>query len=451
MRANPLMIPHAGMPARRTSTPRYNLLPVGLCAVAVYLLLLPGQFNFSLGDFKLAPFRVFLIPVALYFSAAVARGQVRLVGADFLILAGVAWIWLASFVVREDALAVIEVGGSHTIDIANAYFLTRLTIRTPRDFRVLLVMIAPGIALIGLIVAQEAITHVRFLQPAASALTGNPAPMRSDTRMGFLRGTASFPHPILAGIVLASFLPLYLLAGIRGGPKFLGLTGALCSIFSLSSAAMLGLVVGGFLCIYNWISLRIGNLSWRLFLVGVAILYLFVENTSNRGFYQLLTSYASFSSASGYNRILIWKYGTQNIADNPWFGIGYDDWVRPDWMHSGSFDHFWLILALRFGMPACFLLLGAVLLALINISRRSVSAPHLDAQLLRGVAISMAVFALGVNSVSLWMSALVWFFMLAGITVSLSQMPRVERSHQDGAAAGSRVRVPMTAQRRTPR
>ena len=54
------------------------------------------------------------------------------------------------------------------------------------------------------------------------------------------------------------------------------------------------------------------------------------------------------------------------------------------------------------------------------VAMRSRSLPHVDARLLRAVAISLTVFALGAISVSLWLSVLVWFFMLLGIAVSLS-------------------------------
>jgi O-antigen ligase len=102
----------------------------------------------------------------------------------------------------------------------------------------------------------------------------------------------------------------------------------------MSSAAMLGIVVGGFLVAYDWLSERIANLSWRMFLFFTAILYVTVELTSKSGFYSILIRYASLNTGSAYNRILIWQYGTQNIERHPWFGIGYADWDRPDWMHG---------------------------------------------------------------------------------------------------------------------
>jgi hypothetical protein len=190
--------------------------------------------------------------------------------------------------------------------------------------------------------------------------------------------------------------------------------------FSMSSAALLGLMMGGILWLYDWLTERVWNVTWRLFLMFAAALYVTVELVTSTGFYGLMVRYASLNTASAYNRVLIWNYGTENIARHPWFGLGYSDWVRPSWMHSGSFDHFWLIMALRFGIPASVLLLVATVGAIALLAIKSQTYRPEDARLLRGLAISLSVFALGAVSVSLWLSVLVWFFMLVGIAVSLS-------------------------------
>jgi len=395
------------------------MLPVYLAAGLVYLLFIPEQLHVRIGGLYFPPYRFLLIPAALYLFAGGLRGHLKFVWPDYFVIFAAAWIWLASYMTSGSLASGAIQGGAHTVDIALAYFLARLTIQTPRDLRIFLILIAPGVALMGALVMQESVTHVRFLQPLASELTGAPNPLRDDIRLGLMRGAAAFPHPILAGIFLASFLPLYLMAGLRGWPKIVGILAALGGAFSMSSAALLGLLVGGLLYLYDWTTMRIGNFNWRLFLFLAAVTYLTVELLSNSSFYDLLIRYASLNNASAYNRVLIWQYGTENIARNPWFGIGYADWDRPSWMHSDSFDHFWLIMALRFGMPASFSLIVVTLAGVILLAIRSQKLPPLDAQLYRGVSISLAVFALGVISVSLWLSALVWFCMLLGIAVSL--------------------------------
>lgn len=416
------------VPARRrealaASQSSASRLPVGLAAILFYLLLIPEQFNLSVGGIYLSPFRVFLLGASLYLLSGAAQKNLRFVLPDLMIIMAMAWIWLASYMSSGSVLTALEMGGSHTVDIGLSYFLARTTIRTPTDLRRLLVLIAPGVAFTGAMIAAESLSRTHILQPIASALTGAPMPIRYEIRMGLLRGTASFPHPILAGICMASFLPLYVLSGLRGWPRLVGIGGSGGGIFSMSSAAVLGVVVGGGLIAYDWLTERIANLTWRLFLLFSTMLFAAVELTTNSGFYGLLIRYAALNSGSAYNRILIWKFGTENVARHPWFGIGYADWDRPAWMHWGSFDHFWLISALRFGIPEAFFLIGATLIGIFTVALKSLQMPPHDARLLRGVAISTSVFALGLNSVSLWMSALVWFFMLLGLTVSLGAQP----------------------------
>lgn len=396
------------------------MVPVYLAATLMYLLFVPEQFNPTIFGFYLPPYRMFMFGATLYLLFSAVGGRLKFAWPDLFVVGGAAWVWLAAFMTSGSVSTAIAQGGSHTLDIAFAYLLARAAVQTPRDLRLLLVLAAPALAFGSLVVVQEAVTHVRVLQPLASEITGLPNRLRDETRLGFMRGAGSFPHPILAGIFIASFLPIFLGSGIRGWPRTIGIIASIGAFFSMSSAALLGLVMGAVLWSYQWLTEKVANVTWRLFLMGSAILYATVELTSNSGFYGLMVRYASLNTATAYNRILIWEFGTDNIERNPWFGIGYSDWDRPDWMHSGSFDHFWLIMALRFGIPASVFLIIATVAGIGLLAIKSGKVGLQDARLMRGVAISLAVFALGAVSVSLWLTTLVWFFMLVGIAVSLA-------------------------------
>ena len=429
--------------ARPVALGSQSLVPVYLAATLVYLLFVPEQLHIRLFGFYLPPYRIFMLPATLYLLFSAVAGRLRFVWVDWLIVLASAWIWLASYVTSGLPATAFAQGGAHTLDIAFAYFLARAAIQTPRDLRHFLILIVPGVAIVSLFVIQEALTHTRILQRVASDITGSPYRLRDDVRLGLMRGTGPFPHPILAGIFLASFLPIFLASGLRGWPRMVGIAASLGGFFSMSSAALLGLLMGGILWCYDWVSEKISNITWRLFLLGSGFLYATVELTSNSGFYGLMIRYASLNTTSAYNRVLIWNYGTENIAQHPWFGLGYADWVRPSWMHSGSFDHFWLIMALRFGIPTSLLLIGATVAGLILLAIRSSSFAPQDARLMRGVAISLAVFALGAVSVSLWLSVLVWFFILLGIAVSLAY--NLRRTPNTGRVLNPGVQLPNQA------
>lgn len=407
--------------------PRANVgLPFYLAVTLFYLLLVPEQANFRVAGVLLSPYRVLLIGAFVYLARQIIRGNFRLVWTDALIAAACGWIWLASYITGSVSEAVVQ-GGAHTLDIGLAYFMARYGVRTPQDFRAFLIFIAPAVGLMGGIIFIESIVGQHLLQPPLARLTGNTYKLGEEFRLGLMRGAGSFPHPILAGISLASFVTLFLMAGIRGWPKLVGTFGAGAGFFSLSSAALLGLGAGAGSLVYDYLVQRIANLSWRLLLAGLGVVFVLIELTSNSGFFSLLVRYASLNTVSAYNRVLIWRYGSETVQNHPLFGIGYDDWERPAWMQwetSFSVDNFWLLQAMRFGVPLAVFLGFAVLIAVVALARRSMDQSPADARLMRGVAISLAVFALGAVSVALWLNALVWFFMLTGMAVSLGVAPQ---------------------------
>jgi hypothetical protein len=425
MSANPQMLrlppPYAVTGARGATQ-----VPLYLAVALFYVMLIPEQANVNLGGVMLSPYRLLLIPTFFYLLRSALKGDFRFAWPDLPIAFACAWITLASYMTSNSIQDTLVQGGAHLMDIGLPYFVARFAIRTPRDFRSFLILVAPGVGIMGAVVFLEAILGRHIIQPLLALITGNPNRLGIEFRMGLMRGAASFPHPILAGISLASFLTLYLMSGIRGWPRTVGAIGAVGGIFSMSSAAMLGLVAGTALLAYDFLVQRISNLSWRLFLFALSILYVVVELTSSSGFFNLLVRYASLNTVSAYNRVLIWRYGTENVARSPWFGIGYDDWDRPQWMqwqNSFSVDHFWLLQAMRFGLPTSIMLILATVGAVTLLCVRSTHCAPVDARLLRGLAISLAVFALGAVSVALWLNALVWFFMLSGIAVSLGTSP----------------------------
>ena len=407
-----------GSPVARRMQAGSDNVPVYLAVALGYMLLLPPQLNLMIGTTALPPYRFMLIPAALYMMSRGLRGQIRLGWVDALIVAATAWVCFALFQTTE-ATEAFTAAFAQTTDIALAYFFGRFTIRSLRDLRTFLIMMAPGLFLIALVIVAESLLRQPLMQNLFGSLTGRPVTYRSDLRLGLFRALGPFPHPILAGVFLSSFLPLYALVGVRGWPKFAGIVASLLSFFTVSSAALLGLVVGGVLIAYNWVSERIVNLAWRMFLLGAGLFVFLAETATGSGTYGLILRFASLNSVSSYNRVLIWASGTKSVAKYPWFGIGYAEWARPSWM-SASMDHFWLLMAVRFGIiPSILVAIGTVI-AVLSLARAAMVGNPIDRRAMRGVAISLSVFALGIISVALWLSAHIWFFMFVGLSVSLA-------------------------------
>lgn len=423
-------LPRLLTPPRNAAREQGVKLPVLLAAGLFYFLLIPEQANFRLAGLLLSPYRLYLIVGFLLLVGPASKQKLKFAWPDLGILLGCFWIALASYMTTGKLTDTLAQGGAHGIDIGLSYFFMRLSVRSPRDLRLFLVAIAPAVAGTGAILAMESVSGRLIVQPIFSSITGQPLRGGVEFRLGLARGVASFPHAILAGICLASFMTIYWMSGLRGWPKIIGFVGAFGAFFTMSSAALLGLLMGGLLIAYDWLSLRFRNFTWSLFLAGSTILFLTVELVSNSGFFNLLVRFASLNTVSAYNRVLIWKYGSESVMRHPFFGIGYEDWDRPSWMNwstSFSVDHFWLILAMRFGLPVSVFFIFATAMAVLLVARRSTKVSPVDARLMRGVAIALAVFALGAISVSLWLNALVWFFMLVGISVTLGSQPDEQR------------------------
>jgi O-antigen ligase len=435
----PLAIPVQPLPVLFRATPR-NDLAVYLAVFLGYLMLLPPQMSVDLVGSVIPPYRFFLLGSLLFIMASALRGRLRFTWPDIFVFFATAWISLAMSITSEPDEAFTG-SVAHIADVGCAYFFARAAIRDLRDLRMFLLLMLPGLFAVGVVMVVEAVTARHIVQGIASQITGREIAYASSPRFGLMRAQGPFAHPILAGIFLASFLPLYWLAGFKWWVKLAGAFAAFFSVVTVSSAALLALAAATILLAYNWLTERFVNLTWRLFFVFTGLGFFALEFGTNGGAFSFLVRFASLNAVSSYTRILIWEYGTQNVADSPWFGIGYREWERPSWL-GFSIDNYWLLVAMRFGIPTVMLIALATLIAIFVLSRRSVQSRAFDRQAERGVVIALAVFALSLVSVSVWLSTQVWFFMLLGIAVSLANaggpaLPPPDRAPRPAKGGGS--------------
>ena len=403
---------------REQAARSFGVIPVYTAVLLGYLMLLPPQVNLRVIGSLVPPYRLFLIAASIFIVASFIRGRFRFSWPDLAVAGATSWICFAMFMTSAQGEA-ITASLAHIADVALAYFFARAAFGNLRDLRMFLLLMLPGLFLVSIIMVLEAVTHTHIIQGIFSQITGRPVQYGSSPRLGLMRAQGPFPHPILAGIFLISFMPLYWLAGFKPWTRLAGSFSAFCSFVTVSSATSLGLVATIGVLAYGWLTKRVANLTWPLFFYAMATFIFVAELGTKSGTFALFVRYASLNSASAYNRVLIWRYGSENVAENPWFGIGYAEWTRPNWM-SESMDNYWLLLAVRFGVPASVLVAIATLLALVMLMKKSTNSNPADADCERGVIIALAVFALGMISVSLWLATQVWFFVLLGLAVSLA-------------------------------
>jgi O-antigen ligase len=124
---------------------------------------------------------------------------------------------------------------------------------------------------------------------------------------------------------------------------------------------------------------------------------------------------------SGFFRLLIYQFGWQSVLAHPWFGIGLNPYRRPDWMVSSSIDSHWLLLAVRYGLPAALLLFSASIVALVALARSQAYANRRNQYFYRGIMMSLATMVLTGFTVYIYGGTQTWLTILLGACVACSQ------------------------------
>lgn len=245
-------------------------------------------------------------------------------------------------------------------------------------------------------------------------------------RFGFYRAHGPFDHPILCSLFVASGLSLVYISSrrriIKNIPVLLG-------VFSTVSTA------GYLMVALQWFLLankRFASYALSRYLAFLTVVYIVVNIISNRSPLAVLASYLSLDEFTAYIRVLQLKYVSDNIATHPFFGIGLRDWVRPEWM-GPSIDNYYLVVALRYGLPTLMCTLYVILYALRATYSDKQSDLHIAFRIL------LVTFAISIYSVHIWSSVYVFFWMIVGICVNLQFIKADDSSIIDGHRAESPV------------
>lgn len=340
-------------------------------AAYAFLLSLLVPFYMPVGPVLLMPHRVLLLVlfVPFFLRLFVYRTAGPVLLSDWLLFVSALWAGVA-LMANHPVGAAIEPFGVHMIEFFGAYLLARVSIRSAEDFRGMVRVFFFIILFLLPFAILESVTRRPVL---LDLLPGTSVrPVDAGTRMGLRRAQTVFAHPILFGAFVSTGLGLFWYA-MR--PRLLGYLGApltaVVTICSLSTGALISFIMQvvfiGWETVTGFLRAR-----WRLFLGLTVLAYVTIDLLSNRTPFHVLVTYASFNTGSAYNRILIWQYGTDNVAANPLFGLGLNDWARPSWMVS-SVDNFWLLLAMQYGLPAITMILVALVLLIRRVSRAELS------------------------------------------------------------------------------
>jgi len=391
--------------------------------VTVYLFCLVIPIWFDVGSMSLSSLRLFLLVMVVPLTIRLAAGKYgRLVVTDFLFLLHIGWATIALAV--NNPSSVIGNVGSAGIEFLGGYVLARTQIRSVADFLALCRwMVFLSFCTLPLSL-YEAKTGQPLLLELIRSLPGIDtfAKVRPGPRLGLFRAQTVFAHAVHHGLFcsVAFSLCFVALKGVMSGPKraLASAAIALSGFLALSSGALLAVVLQIALIAWAAIFARI-RWRWWLLVALFALAYIVVDLLSNRDPISVFMSYATFSAHNAFWRGTIFEWGMKSVWAHPLYGVGLNDWVRPWFMYSGSMDNFWLVMAVRYGIPGFIFLALGYAIVIARVMRRNFDADPVLTLIRRAWVFTFLGLTFTLCTVHVWSSIYSFVFFMFGAGVWL--------------------------------
>lgn len=414
------------------SSPSFKALPI---QAILYLIVVVLPIRFQAGPLAMTGLRIYLMALFLPLMVNLLRGRYgKIILPDIAFTLYILWTFIALMVNNPNQ--VFQSVGSTGVEFLGGYLVGRAYIRTPETFLslckwlILLVLITTPFALIETMTGRPLIIEAIKKLPGLNSVDI----VNIEKRMGLERVQAVFAHPIHYGMycsVAFSMVFVALRGQMRSGARYLTSAVIVCSgLLALSSGAMLAMVLQFGLIFWATIFRKI---KWRWWLlVGLFVLgYIVIDVLSNRSPIRVFMSYATFSAHNAYWRGIIFEWGMKSVWAHPIYGIGFHDWVRPAFMHSGSMDNFWLVVAVRYGIPAFVLLAVGYISGLYRIMRRNFEGDNRLTLIRLAWVFTFLGLSFTLSTVHIWTNIYSFVFFTFGAGVWLISAPVRDDSDQN--------------------
>lgn len=368
------------------------------------------------GPLLLMPHRVVLMVLFVPLLGMLLAGKAgKLRSFDVLMIGSALWAVLALAVNGTELGASLpQQMGVYVLESLGAYLLARVAIRSAAEFAYFTRLFFYALLILVPFGVLEAVTHRAVMLELIPKSVGI---VNANERWGLRRAQTVFGHPILFGVFCSVGFGLfwYMMRSklTKLGGALLAFTG---TFVALSSGALVSISMQIIFMLWDRMARGIPR-RWMIFGVLSVLAYFVIDLLSNRTPFHVLITYATFNSGNSYNRILIWRFGMENVWANPFFGLGADitTWARPSWM-SSSADNYWLLLTMQYGIP-CFAMLAGALWLII---RRVALAPLKDPLAMAcraGYLTAAGGLIIAGGTVHFWhgVMAFVMFFLGAGV------------------------------------
>ena len=324
-----------------------------------------------------------------------------------------------SLIANHGVGSSLQPGGIGIVETVGPYFLARCYIRGADDFRNMFRLLFRTVLVLLPFALIEFFTGHNLWRDMFAAVWPVEASGQMASRSGLTRVQMGFDHPILFGVCICSIVaPAYLVVGY-GEPVlrrlFRGRARRASDYYIPFRWSSHRTFLSGTTPFVERFATR-DQESLEILLALSVSLGFAAQLIAKRSLLTILASFFVFDSASYWYRLFIWQYGTESVTKHPMLGIGLNDWERPSWMVNPSMDDFWLLLAVRFGLPASVFLLLTMLSILVGLLRKKGFGDKLSAYR-TAFLISLVTFFLAGWTVHYWDASYVFlmFFMGSGI------------------------------------
>lgn len=393
------------LPAMRSSN---AVLPPWPVTTFIGTLLIPFSAGVHVGSLWITPHRLLLLVALVPTSLALLTGRGgRLRAIDILFLFHAGWMAVALAAVHGIATGA-ESGGILAVEAASSYLIAKVYIRESTSFLRTARLLVLATLILPLVTVPESLLGKRILLD----LVGRSAPPTADSfRFGLLRASGPFQHPILYGLFTASAFSLCWIVIKSRLYRIVAITGiVVATAVSFSSGAILAIAVQAGLLLWRLATPWLRHRWFVLAAIFVAIA-ISIQLVSASGALSVFLRYLTFNPQTSYMRLTQWEYGTEEVLRHPFTGLGFNDWRRPSWVPY-SIDSFWLVTALKYGLPACLALIAVIALSAIRVGAREGRATG-------GVAsawvIDVTALAVAATTVHLWGTAFTYFCFFLGM------------------------------------
>lgn len=329
-----------------------------IAVIFIVVLFIPSEINWHIGTVRLEPYRIVLIFAFLSLLPLIIRHKYS--SHEMFLLFFCVWCFISY--IKNHGGGGVQSGLINFLEVFISYFVGLTIAANIYSLRKRYTLLLIFFVILTPFALVEASNGYRVFHVIAGEIANTPyKDYIGDKyiRFGIHRSSTVFSHPILYSISALSLFPLiYILYSKKAATLYA--IAIICTIFtSVTSAALLMLVMSiGMFVLYK-VSRRYDSI-FKVSLISLIALLLFLEFLSDRGAVRFIIDFTSFNSHTAYTRYLQWIYASSTIKSNIVYGIGFGDWVRLHWMPA-SVDSYWLVVALRHGLP------GVILIAIFYI------------------------------------------------------------------------------------